>query len=396
MLRTSVPGVISTKAKHLILKQTHSEIRKLALLKSFSPQSNHHTDNQGVLWFPGKGPIAGSPQAIARLVELGKTVFLLTNNSMASIDRYHGVCQNLGMPVPKAAPPNLSTAWTAPQSMFSNPPVTSSPLYSAPMRTPLSIGSLDASLSPPSPYLPLQLTLPGLPHVPPRLTLPGHSYVPPWLTLPENIITTAVSTLSYLKEHNFSKKAFVVGSVAFVEHLEKSGIKCVRAPNHIEEDVESILQALRNLDPEVGAVILDVDPNMNFIKMSIACQYLKIKTDCLFIIGATEEVVNIDEFSLFGPCIFNELIVKNSERNAFTVGKPGVYVKDVINKIHLITPQRTLMIGDMLAQDVQLGTKCGFQTLFVLSGLDKLEDATNELYMPNYYINTLGDLLPLL
>nr|CAD7447703.1 unnamed protein product [Timema bartmani] len=187
-------------------------------------------------------------------------------------------------------------------------------------------------------------------------------------------------------------------------------------PNHIEEDVESILQALRNLDPEVGAVILDVDPNMNFIKMSIACQYLKIKTDCLFIIGATEEVVNIDEFSLFGPCIFNELIVKNSERNAFTVGKPGVYVKDVINKIHLITPQRTLMIGDIryveapdlerpkrssvsyqwLAQDVQLGTKCGFQTLFVLSGLDKLEDATNELYMPNYYINTLGDLLPLL
>nr|CAD7447702.1 unnamed protein product [Timema bartmani] len=98
---------------------------------------------RSVLWFPGKGPIAGSPQAIARLVELGKTVFLLTNNSMASIDRYHGVCQNLGMPVPKAAPPNLSTAWTAPQSMFSNPPVTSSPLYSAPMRTPLSIGSLD-------------------------------------------------------------------------------------------------------------------------------------------------------------------------------------------------------------------------------------------------------------
>nr|CAD7589302.1 unnamed protein product [Timema genevievae] len=118
-------------------------------------------------------------------------------------------------------------------------------------------------------------------------------------------------------------------------------------PNHIGEDVESILQALRNLDPEVGAVILDVDPNMSFIKMSIACQYLKIKTDCLFIIGATEDVVNIDEFSLFGPCIFNELIVKNSERNAFTVGKPGVYVKDVINKIHLITPQRTLMIGDI-------------------------------------------------
>nr|CAD7425431.1 unnamed protein product [Timema monikensis] len=38
-----------------------------------------------------------------------------------------------------AAPP---TPWTAPQSMFSKPSVTSSPLYSVPMITPLSIGSL--------------------------------------------------------------------------------------------------------------------------------------------------------------------------------------------------------------------------------------------------------------
>nr|CAD7589301.1 unnamed protein product [Timema genevievae] len=75
--------------------------RTLTLRLASVPQS--HTLQACVLWFPGKGPIAGSPQAIARLVELGKTVFLLTNNSMASIDRYHGVCQKLGMPVPKSA-----------------------------------------------------------------------------------------------------------------------------------------------------------------------------------------------------------------------------------------------------------------------------------------------------
>nr|CAD7206750.1 unnamed protein product [Timema douglasi] len=42
----------------------------------------------------------------------------------------------------QAAPPTPSTVWTTPQSMFSKPSVTSSPLYSAPMRTPLSISSL--------------------------------------------------------------------------------------------------------------------------------------------------------------------------------------------------------------------------------------------------------------
>ncbi|CAG2058440.1 unnamed protein product [Timema podura] len=43
----------------------------------------------------------------------------------------------------QAAPPTLSTAWTAPQTMFSKPSMTSSPLYSSPKRTPVSIGSRD-------------------------------------------------------------------------------------------------------------------------------------------------------------------------------------------------------------------------------------------------------------
>nr|CAD7577361.1 unnamed protein product [Timema californicum] len=42
----------------------------------------------------------------------------------------------------QAAPPTLSTAWAAQQSMLSKPFVTSTPLYSAPMTTPLSFGSL--------------------------------------------------------------------------------------------------------------------------------------------------------------------------------------------------------------------------------------------------------------
>ncbi|CAG2057675.1 unnamed protein product [Timema podura] len=42
----------------------------------------------------------------------------------------------------KAAPITFYTAWITPQSMFSEPSVTSSPLYSAPMKTPLSMGSL--------------------------------------------------------------------------------------------------------------------------------------------------------------------------------------------------------------------------------------------------------------
>nr|CAD7429912.1 unnamed protein product [Timema monikensis] len=45
-------------------------------------------------------------------------------------------------PDSKVTPPTASPAWIAPQSLFSKPSMTLSPLYTAPMRTPLSIGSL--------------------------------------------------------------------------------------------------------------------------------------------------------------------------------------------------------------------------------------------------------------
>nr|CAD7454838.1 unnamed protein product [Timema tahoe] len=50
-----------------------------------------------------------------------------------------------------AAPIALSSAWTTPPFMFSKLSVTSSPLYSAPMKTPLSIGSLGSHYSSRSP-----------------------------------------------------------------------------------------------------------------------------------------------------------------------------------------------------------------------------------------------------
>ncbi|CAG2066737.1 unnamed protein product, partial [Timema podura] len=55
----------------------------------------------GVLWRVAEGPISGSPQTINKLKSLGKKVFLMSNNSASSLEKYVTSCELMGMPIPK-------------------------------------------------------------------------------------------------------------------------------------------------------------------------------------------------------------------------------------------------------------------------------------------------------
>lgn len=87
------------------------------------------------------------------------------------------------------------------------------------------------------------------------------------------------------------------------------------------------------------------------------------------------------------------------------MGKPEEYMVKVLKERSNINPQRTLMIGDRCNTDIIFGTRCGFLTLLVLTGITTLSDVEKwkqserqeeRDLVPNYYIDALGDLLPYL
>nr|CAD7439324.1 unnamed protein product [Timema bartmani] len=206
-------------------------------------------------------------------------------------------------------------------------------------------------------------------------------------------------TINKLK--SLGKKVFLMSNNS-ASSLEKYVTSCERMgmpipkPYPVVEDLPSLMSELSNLDSDVGAVVIDTDPNINFIKMMKAVQYLK-RPDCHFILAASDvSAILTKDLKLIGPGCFSALLEKFTGRSPIVIGKPEVYMAHLIEKIHPLNPSRTLMIGDSLDHDILLGSRCGFQTLLVLSGQCALEDATDEDNMPKYSLNKLGDLLPLL
>ncbi|XP_044736875.1 uncharacterized protein LOC123298845 [Chrysoperla carnea] len=221
----------------------------------------------------------------------------------------------------------------------------------------------------------------------------------------DEILSTAYLTAEYLKGIGFNKTAYVVGSEGLAMELDRVGIKNVGiGPDELKTTYPNILDI--KLDKDIGAVIVGFDPYFSFMKMLRAASYLK-DPDCLFIGTNSDERFPLESTNIVIPGSGSLVMAIQtcSGRKPTIIGKPHEYVRKAIMEKYQVNPERTLMIGDRCNTDILLGTKCGFQTLLVLSGcttyeemmnLTKSQNEKDKQLIPDVYIAKLGDLLALM
>ncbi|XP_044764325.1 glycerol-3-phosphate phosphatase-like [Coccinella septempunctata] len=219
----------------------------------------------------------------------------------------------------------------------------------------------------------------------------------------DEIISSAYLTACYLKSINFQGKVYVVGSEGISQELDEIHIKHIGVG---PDPCTSLPDALNFvIDPEVRAVVVGMDKYFSYSKMLKAATYLN-NPEVLFIGTNTDERFPASGSKILpGTGSLLRAVECCSLRKATIMGKPSSYVGTVLVNEHKIIPERTLVIGDRCNTDIILGSRCGFKSMLVLTGVTSLpevqqykksEKAEDKELVPDVYLRCLGDLMPFL
>ncbi|XP_068102834.1 glycerol-3-phosphate phosphatase [Hyperolius riggenbachi] len=216
------------------------------------------------------------------------------------------------------------------------------------------------------------------------------------------VFGTAYCTALYLRDTaRLQGKVYLIGGNALSQELASAGIP------HLGNGPDPTAGGMKEWvalpqDPEVRAVVVGFDEHFNYMKLTRALHYLQ-DPDCLFIGTNTDTRLPLEG----GRCIpgtgcLVRAVETAAHRKAQIIGKPSSFLYDCVVKECSLDPSRTVMVGDRLDTDIQMGSTCGIRTLLTLTGFSSLEDAkayqsSGALSMvPDFYVNSVADLLPAL
>uniref|UniRef100_A0A7G3AS49 Putative phosphoglycolate/pyridoxal phosphate phosphatase family n=1 Tax=Lutzomyia longipalpis TaxID=7200 RepID=A0A7G3AS49_LUTLO len=190
----------------------------------------------------------------------------------------------------------------------------------------------------------------------------------------DGIISSAYMTAQYLRDHKFTKTAYVIGSRGLGKELSTFRIKHIGiGPEVMQHGLQTFAQEHLKLHRDIGAVVIGFDEHFSLPKIIHACSYVD-DPECLFVATNTDERFPLPHCVIPGTGSIVRCVETAAERKAFVVGKPNPFMCETLIREHGVDPKRTLMIGDRCNTDILLGANCGFQTLLVETGIHKEAD----------------------
>ena len=218
----------------------------------------------------------------------------------------------------------------------------------------------------------------------------------------DEIFGSAYSSAIYisriLKLEAPKNKVFVLGEAGIENELREENVPYIGGADPslrrdiTPEDFQGIADGSM-LDPDVGCVLAGLDFHVNYLKLSMAYQY--IRRGAVFLATNVDSTFPMSHSFFPGAGSIVIPLINMSGQTPLSFGKPSQAMMDAIEgKFHL-DRERTCMVGDRLNTDIKFGIegKLG-GTLAVLTGVCQKSDweAEDAVAVPAYYADKLGDL----
>ena len=187
---------------------------------------------------------------------------------------------------------------------------------------------------------------------------------------PENILTSAETTIAFLKQHRPGKSVYVVGTPDLIRSFEDAGI-CV------EEDAP--------------IVVASFDTTLTYDKLEKACRYIREGAEFI----STHPDFNCPVEGGFIPDsgAICALITASTGKLPRYFGKPYEDTLQIIEEFSGVARADMVVVGDRLYTDIALGAKHGVASVLVLSGETTLEDLEGSDVQPSVIVQNVGELL---
>ncbi|DBA86404.1 TPA: Phosphoglycolate phosphatase 1A, chloroplastic [Trebouxia sp. C0005] len=214
----------------------------------------------------------------------------------------------------------------------------------------------------------------------------------------EEIYSSSYAAAAYLESIDFpkDKKVYLMGDVGIEEELDLKGIKYLGGPCDADHKVELKAGYAMPHDPDVGAVVVGFDKNINYYKIQYACLCIRENPGCLFIatnLDAVTHLTDAQEWAGNGAMV--GAIKGCTKKDPIVVGKPAEFMLANIADAFGMERKQICMVGDRLDTDILFGQDGGLSTMLVLSGVTtekELLSPDNKVH-PDYYTDSLPDLL---
>jgi farnesyl diphosphate phosphatase len=114
----------------------------------------------------------------------------------------------------------------------------------------------------------------------------------------------------------------------------------------VEESIHKVVSVVYDKEP-VKCVVIDMDFNVNYCKLTRAGIYLQTNPEMLFIAGATDPALIVHSIALMGPGDTLHCLEQLVKRKATVLGKPGLPLVELLkSEQQFEDPKRVLFIGD--------------------------------------------------